>query len=84
MCDQCTGRNEEFCSTSDDYAGYDGAFKCVANGNGQLTFLRHDTIAQMTTPDNSSNVTGTTYQAEVGILINTFNYFTLAQYTSQI
>jgi melanoma-associated antigen p97 len=55
VCDLCSGKNEEFCATSDDYAGYDGAFKCVAAGNGQLTFLRHDTIAQMTGPDMNNN-----------------------------
>ncbi|CAG5129094.1 unnamed protein product, partial [Candidula unifasciata] len=64
VCDQCTGKNEEFCATSDEYAGYDGAFKCVADGNGQLTFLRHDTIIQMTSPENSNNLTGFSYSAE--------------------
>uniref|UniRef100_A0A0B7BCZ5 Transferrin-like domain-containing protein n=1 Tax=Arion vulgaris TaxID=1028688 RepID=A0A0B7BCZ5_9EUPU len=54
VCNMCTGKNEEFCATSDDYAGYDGAFKCVADGKGQLTFLRHDTIELMSSSANNN------------------------------
>lgn len=50
VCKLCTGQNEEFCTTSDSRAGFDGAFRCVAEGAGDLTFLRHDTIQQMTDP----------------------------------
>ncbi|KAL8576233.1 hypothetical protein ACOMHN_006156 [Nucella lapillus] len=58
VCKLCTGQNEEFCTTSDKRAGFDGAFRCVAEGSGDLTFLRHDTIFQMTDPVMNP---GTTY-----------------------
>ncbi|XP_059175482.1 melanotransferrin-like isoform X2 [Physella acuta] len=64
VCKLCTGQNEEFCTTSDRYGGYDGAFKCVADGNGQITFLRHDTIELMTSPEYNNNKTGTGYSAD--------------------
>ncbi|KAK6177967.1 hypothetical protein SNE40_012821 [Patella caerulea] len=48
VCHLCNGVGEERCSTSDPTGGYDGAFRCVAEGRGDLTFLRHDTVAQMT------------------------------------
>ncbi|GFR78055.1 melanotransferrin-like [Elysia marginata] len=56
VCRLCGGYNEEFCTTSDLYAGYDGSFRCVAEGSGHLTFVRHDTIDLMT--DSTVNSTG--------------------------
>ena len=47
VCELCSGHNAEHCTTSDNYAGYDGAFRCVQEGAGQLTFIRHDTIEMM-------------------------------------
>lgn len=69
VCELCTGQNEEFCTTSDRYAGYDGAFKCVADGLGQITFLRHDTIELMTSPEYNSNSTTNTYLPENYMLL---------------
>ena len=54
MCALCTGSNNEFCSTSDNYAGYAGAFDCVSNGVGQLTFTRHDIFEIMNGDVNAS------------------------------
>jgi len=54
VCALCTGSNNEFCSTSDNYAGYAGAFDCVSNGVGQLTFTRHDIFEIMNGDVNAS------------------------------
>lgn len=62
VCELCTGQNEEFCTTSDKSAGFDGAFRCVADGRGDLTFVRHDTVRQMTDPVLNP---GTTYTTDV-------------------
>lgn len=59
VCELCTGHNEEFCGTSDSSAGFDGAFRCVADGRGDLTFLRHDTVDMMTDPILNPNTTYT-------------------------
>ncbi|KAK7109961.1 melanotransferrin-like [Littorina saxatilis] len=61
VCKLCNGQNEEFCTTSDKRAGFDGAFRCVADQAGDLTFLRHDTVLQMTDPIQNP---GTTYLPE--------------------
>ena len=58
VCKLCTGQNNEFCTTSDKRAGFDGAFRCVAERAGDLTFLRHDTVQMMTDPVLNP---GTTY-----------------------
>lgn len=47
VCELCHGIGEEKCSSSDPYAGYDGAWKCLAYDIGQVAFLRHDTVFQM-------------------------------------
>ncbi|XP_021352485.1 melanotransferrin-like isoform X1 [Mizuhopecten yessoensis] len=47
ICKLCTGVLEERCSTSDPYAGYDGAFNCLKSGQGDVAFLRHDTVEMM-------------------------------------
>ena len=62
VCKLCTGQNKEFCTTSDKRAGFDGAFRCVAERAGDLTFLRHDTVQMMTDPVMNP---GTTYTSAV-------------------
>nr|KAI8756219.1 melanotransferrin-like isoform X1 [Biomphalaria glabrata] len=58
VCELCTGQNKEFCSTSDTFAGYDGAFRCVAEGKGQLAFVRHDIFDIMKSLVNNSETSG--------------------------
>ncbi|XP_055863595.1 melanotransferrin-like isoform X1 [Biomphalaria glabrata] len=58
VCELCTGQNEEFCSTSDTFAGYDGAFRCVAEGKGQLAYVRHDIFDIMQSLVNNSETSG--------------------------
>ena len=52
VCDNCKGYGDVFCSDHDPYAGYDGAFNCMASKNGDVAFIRDHTIYQMTS--NSS------------------------------
>ncbi|KAH9500928.1 hypothetical protein Btru_069227 [Bulinus truncatus] len=56
VCELCAGQNEEFCTTSDLYAGYDGAFRCVAESKGQLAFVRHDIFEIVQSLSNNSMI----------------------------
>ncbi|RUS73301.1 hypothetical protein EGW08_018930 [Elysia chlorotica] len=58
VCKLCGSTDGQKCTTSDIYAGYDGAFRCLAEGGGDLTFVRHDTIDSMTRSGNSTGSSG--------------------------
>lgn len=58
VCENCQGGVEDFCTINDPYAGYDGAFTCMASGDGDVAFVRHHTITE------SSNA-NTTWSADV-------------------
>lgn len=50
LCELCAGWNQgrgSMCSESDLYAGYEGAFMCMASGSGELAFLTHTTVQEM-------------------------------------
>ena len=47
ICQLCKGTGGTKCSTNDPSAGYDGAFRCLQNGDGDVAFLRHDTLLNM-------------------------------------
>ncbi|CAH1784042.1 unnamed protein product [Owenia fusiformis] len=55
VCNLCVGQGEDYCSTNDPFAGYQGAFECVSSGAGDIAFLRENTIEQMT-KNSSGNV----------------------------
>ncbi len=55
VCENCKGTGDVFCSDHDPYAGYDGAFNCIANQDGDVAFIRHSTIYSMTS-NSSGNV----------------------------
>ena len=46
------------CSQEQDYLGYDGAFRCLAEGAGEVAFLRHDTVVQLTDGKRDSSLVG--------------------------
>ena len=54
MCGNCKGGYEDYCTGNDPYAGYEGAFECMASKAGDVAFVRDSTIGQATS--NSSYV----------------------------
>ncbi|VDI36666.1 melanotransferrin-like [Mytilus edulis] len=56
ICQLCKGTSGTKCSTKDPSAGYDGAFRCLQNGDGDVAFLRHDTLIHLTNNASSEFV----------------------------
>lgn len=47
VCELCKGSGEQKCTSSDPYAGFYGAFRCLETG-GDIAFLRDDTVMMST------------------------------------
>ena len=47
LCEICSGNIGEKCTSKDNYAGFEGAFKCLVS-SGDLAFLKHTTIDPIT------------------------------------
>ena len=62
VCNNCKGGQEEYCTSNDPYAGYHGAFHCMATGDGEVAFVRHHTVTQYVSRQNESST------ADVSIL----------------
>ncbi|CAK9299036.1 unnamed protein product [Gordionus sp. m RMFG-2023] len=48
MCKLCGGVGKNFCNAGDTYLGYDGAFKCLRDGGGDVAFAKGITAIGMT------------------------------------
>ena len=44
VCENCKGELSDFCSGNDPYAGYQGAFQCMDSGDGDVAFVRDQTV----------------------------------------
>jgi hypothetical protein len=54
VCKNCKGADlSVFCTSNDPYANYEGAFNCVAQGSGDVAFIRHDTVNDMLNASSS-------------------------------
>ncbi|XP_071485695.1 melanotransferrin-like [Diadema antillarum] len=50
LCNQCRGTGDRHCARSgaEPYYGYAGAFRCLAEGQGDVAFVKHTTVAENT------------------------------------
>ncbi|XP_058796185.1 transferrin 2 [Phymastichus coffea] len=50
LCDLCHGTKERYCrrDASEDYYGHTGALRCLAEGGGEVAFVKHTTVAENT------------------------------------
>ncbi|NXS43847.1 TRFE protein, partial [Balaeniceps rex] len=51
LCRQCKGDSKTKCSRTGPYSGYSGAFQCLADGKGDVAFVKHTTV-QENAPEN--------------------------------
>ncbi|KAJ1525243.1 hypothetical protein ONE63_010068 [Megalurothrips usitatus] len=49
MCDLCHGTASSYCKrdASEDFYGYTGALRCLVEGGGDVAFVKHTTIAEV-------------------------------------
>jgi len=55
VCENCKGEYSEFCTGSDPYAGYHGAFQCMDSGDGDVAFVRDETVVSALTDSDTSS-----------------------------
>jgi len=50
LCDLCRGSSYSYCSrdSSEDFYGSTGAFRCLIEGGGQVAFVKHTTVNEVT------------------------------------
>ncbi|CAG7721948.1 unnamed protein product [Allacma fusca] len=50
LCDLCRGSSSAYCSrqAAEDFYGYTGAFRCLIEGGGQVAFVKHTTVSEVT------------------------------------
>lgn len=54
LCQLCIGKVPGGkCTSADPYAGYQGAFRCLLEA-GEIAFLKHTTVEEMTSSDEFS------------------------------
>lgn len=49
MCDLCHGTSSSYCrrDASEDFYGYTGALRCLVEGGGNVAFVKHTTVAEV-------------------------------------
>ncbi|XP_019626644.1 PREDICTED: uncharacterized protein LOC109471661 isoform X13 [Branchiostoma belcheri] len=57
LCSLCVGERENRCvrNTNEPYYGYSGAFRCLAEGAGDVAFINHQTVQDNTDGHNPEN-----------------------------
>jgi melanoma-associated antigen p97 len=55
VCENCVGKMDAYCTCNDPYADFPGAFRCMATGHGDVTFVRNTTVYEyLTLPNNTA------------------------------
>ena len=68
LCALCKGTGDNKCARSDiePYYGYGGAFKCMADGAGDVAFVKHTTTKEMTDKGSYGNMSDYQYLCDDG------------------
>uniref|UniRef100_A0A8D0HL30 Melanotransferrin n=1 Tax=Sphenodon punctatus TaxID=8508 RepID=A0A8D0HL30_SPHPU len=72
LCDLCIGdstkRNKCSASSQERYYGYTGAFRCLAEGPGDVAFVKHSTVFENTDGNNNDSWAVHLHSAEFQLL----------------
>lgn len=69
LCALCLGTGADKCSADEDkneYAGHEGAFKCMVDGKGDVAFFKHGTVEKAIKKGNYGNQTDYEYLCRDG------------------
>ena len=69
LCALCAGTGDDKCSSDSEknmYAGYHGAFKCMADGKGDVAFAKHTTTEEVVKLGNRGGVSDYQYLCKDG------------------
>jgi len=69
----------EECKADGNYSNYDGAFRCMDDGVGDVAFVKHTTVR-----DNAAMPTDYQYLCKDGKRMGRYSIFTLATVTSMV
>ena len=62
LCGACDYGKGGTCGDNEPFSGYDGAFMCMANGYGDVAFVKYTTVNETVTKDPSTYGRASDYQ----------------------